>query len=229
MKRGALYYGLILLLLVSSCIGEDVINDSVEPELRILNSIESISVSEIYQFDVSFFNNVGEEESIDVIWNSSNTSVATVNENGLLSTISEGETTISVSALYEDTLISNFITVMVLEGEVINEPVEKYGDITTTSSYALSGSFTLTEIENSNDLLLSFDTNYNASTSLPGLYVYLTNNPNSTANAQSLGPVSVFSGSHTYTINDTGINDFSYLLYWCEPFGVKVGGGTINN
>lgn len=107
-------------------------------------------------------------------------------------------------------------------------PSIKSGTIATTSSYTLTGNFSLAQMASTNNLLLSLSENYQASTSLPGLYVYLTNNPNSIANARSLGPVSVFNGAHTYTIQNEGINNFSYLLYWCEPFGVKVGGGTIN-
>ncbi|MCT4630730.1 Ig-like domain-containing protein [Winogradskyella sp.] len=229
MKKKSSLFTFLLLLLVFNCIGEDVINDTVEAELRILNNIENLSVSESHQFNISFFNNVGEEEPITVSWTSSNTSVAVITQEGLLSGVSEGETTISVSAQYNNTLVENSTIVTIVDGEVINLPNEKSGNIVTTSSYALSGSFTLTEIENTENLLLSFSDDYNASTSLPGLYLYLTNNPNSIANAQSLGPVSVFNGSHTYTIDNTGINDFSYLLYWCEPFGVKVGGGTIND
>ncbi|MEM9549152.1 MAG: hypothetical protein AAGA77_24405, partial [Bacteroidota bacterium] len=63
---------------------------------------------------------------------------------------------------------------------------------------------------------------------LPGLYVYLTNNRNTTANALEIGAVEVFNGAHTYTVEDVGINDYKFLLYFCKPFNVKVGDGEIN-
>lgn len=103
----------------------------------------------------------------------------------------------------------------------------KSGTIATTSDYELMGSFTLSSIENTNNLLLTLNANYVASTELPGLYVYLTNDANSVANALSLGPVEVFTGAHNYIIENVNLTDYTYLLYWCEPFSVKVGGGVI--
>ncbi|MCB4807371.1 DM13 domain-containing protein [Tamlana sp. 62-3] len=105
--------------------------------------------------------------------------------------------------------------------------VSKSGFVATTSDYELMGSFTLSSIENTNNLLLTLNENYVASTELPGLYVYLTNDANSVTNALSLGPVEVFSGAHNYIIENVNLTDYTYLLYWCEPFSVKVGGGDI--
>ena len=126
--------------------------------------------------------------------------------------------------------IEETFDIMVLSS-VVNPPTpqEKSGTIATTSSYVLSGTFTLSELENSGDLRLSINDDYVADTALPGLYLYLTNNPSSIANALELGPVTVFNGAHQYTISDTGINDYSHLLYWCKPFTVKVGDGEIED
>ena len=91
----------------------------------------------------------------------------------------------------------------------------------------LAGDFTLTD--DNGDLTLSLAENYVASSNLPGLYVYLSNNPNSSANAYEIGAVTVFNGAHTYDLPDTiGIYDYQYLLYYCKPFSAKVGVGTIN-
>ncbi|WP_411766061.1 Ig-like domain-containing protein [Winogradskyella sp. A3E31] len=230
MKKITLLFFLVSTSLCFNCIGEDVINDEVTPEVRILNPIESLSVSETYQLNATFFNNVGQIENSTINWSSSNENVATIDENGVISGLSEGESTIKASVNFNNSLVEDSSTITVIMGEVDTPNTSgKSGIIETTSSYTLTGSFTLSEIENSDDLLLSIAEDYNASTSLPGLYLYLTNNPNSVANALSLGPVVVFNGAHSYTITDTGINDYSYLLYWCEPFSVKVGGGTIDD
>jgi hypothetical protein len=230
MKKRFLILSFILLSAFISCIGEDIINDEVSPEVRILNPISQIRVSETYQFNATYFNSVGQSEVINIAWSSSVESVATINANGLLTGISEGQTNIKALVnLNNNTVVEAISTVTIVMGEVQQNTNTKSGAIATTSSYNLTGNFTLKAIENTNNLLLSLANNYKASTNLPGLYVYLTNNPNSIANARSLGPVTVFEGSHTYTIQNVGLNDYSYLLYWCEPFGVKVGGGQINN
>jgi len=305
--------------LLYNCVGEDVINDTIPEEIRFLNPVESISASETYQLNVRFFNNIGEEDAVTINWTSDNTSIATINANGLLTGISEGNTNIKAQATIDSKIVENTIPITITpdtsgpksdeivflnpkaniaisethqynvkfynnSGEeeavnmtwsssnpssvtvganglitgvsvgtaiikaqtvVNNETIEnttsititeadqntnlKSGTIKTTSSYNLKGSFTLSEIENSNNLKLSIESDYQASTSLPGLYVYLSNNPNSIGSALEIGAVTIFNGAHSYTINNKGINDYAYVLYWCKPFGVKVGDGKINN
>ncbi|WP_179375550.1 hypothetical protein [Winogradskyella wichelsiae] len=218
-----------LFLMQTSCIGEDIINDFIEPELRILNPISSLPVPETYQLNTAYFNNIGIEEEAIVTWTSSNANIITINSSGFLTAISEGTAIISASVQENDVFLEESFTITITEDGtvIIIEPIVKAGTIATTSSYLLTGTFTLQEQENSDDLLLSVNSDYQATTSLPGLYLYLTNNPNSISGAYSVGPVSVFNGAHTYTIPDTNINDYTYLLYWCQPFGVKVGTGEI--
>ena len=109
----------------------------------------------------------------------------------------------------------------------VEDPVRFEGMITTTSNYELGGSFVLETLDN-DVLRLSLGDDYQASTSLPGLYIYLGNNPTSIADAYEIGPVTVFQGTHFYNLPSTiSIYDYSYILYWCKPFGVKVGEGQI--
>lgn len=99
------------------------------------------------------------------------------------------------------------------------------GKIKTTSTYELSGDYVLKS--EGADLLLSLDDNYEASNALPVLYIYLSNNSASIEDALEIGAVTVFKGAHSYTIPNTGINDYAYILYFCKPFNVKVGEGVI--
>ena len=90
----------------------------------------------------------------------------------------------------------------------------------------MTGHFTLSV--NDDKLLIDIQDDYRASTALPGLFVYLTNNPNTTVGALEIGAVQVFSGAHSYELENVDINDYNYLLYFCKPFNVKVGDGEIN-
>jgi len=229
MIRKYAFWFVSIFILQTSCIGEDVITDFIEPQLRILNPISSLPVSETHQFNAAYFNNIGIEEETTVTWSSSNETIATINSSGLLAAISEGVSTISASIQDNDIFLEEIFSVTISESgtTVIIDPIIKSGTIVTTSSYLLTGTFTIEEQENSDNLLLSVNSDYQATTSLPGLYLYLTNNPNSISGAYSVGPVSVFNGAHTYSIPETNINDYAYLLYWCQPFGVKVGTGEI--
>ena len=115
---------------------------------------------------------------------------------------------------------------MAVGGSTVNNN-EQSGSIRTTSSYVLSGDFVIRDNGNGG-ITISFVDDYEASTALPGLYVYLTNNPNTTAGAKEVGKVRVFNGAHEYTVDDASLFTYSHLLYYCKPFNVKVGDGAIN-
>lgn len=220
-----------ILFLLSSCIGEDIIDDSIDEAVRIDNPVVNLEVGEIHQFEATYFNNVGQAEEAAILWSSTDESIISITQDGLATGVTEGMITISAAVILDDVnVLSNNTLTVVEASEEEEEPIAivKSGIIETTSSYTLEGAFIFEEILESDSVRLSFNDSYQASTNLPGLYLYLTNNPNSIANAYNAGPVSVFDGAHSYDFDDVQINDFQYLLYWCEPFSVKVGEGTIN-
>ena len=216
-----------LILCVAGCIKDDFIDDSVEPVVRISNALDTLAIDTTYQFMANYFNNVGVQTNVDFEWTSSDPSVISINSNtGLAQPVSLGSSTISVGIAGNSSGPMDSHIVTVGENTVEPDPVTRTGTIATTSTYLLTGDFTLTEV--GAGCVLEFSGNYEASTSLPGLYVYLTNNPNTTAGAYEIGPVSVFSGAHSYTLPDVDILDYSHVLYFCAPFNVKVGDGLIN-
>ena len=96
------------------------------------------------------------------------------------------------------------------------------GQIYSTSGYVLQGNYRYEN--NGTQIILSLDETYRASSSLPGLYLYLTNNPNSPEDGYEVEKVPVFAGAHSYTLPmSIGLMDYKYLLYWCKPFRVEVG------
>lgn len=209
---------------LTSCIKDDLVEDFVEPTIRITTSPDTIQFNTTFQFEFMYLNNIGQEEEVDAIWSSSDITVIEIDNNGLATAISEGQSDISVEYSNGENLLKETFTVYVGANTVISAP-DKTGTIQSTSSYALGGSFTLNE--DGNNLILEFADDYNASTALPGLYVYLTNNRNSIANAFEISAVETFNGSHSYTIEGVGINEYQFLLYFCKPFNVKVGDGDI--
>ena len=100
------------------------------------------------------------------------------------------------------------------------------GEIISTSSYILEGNFRYEH--NGTQITLSLDENYRASTSLPGLYLNLGNNPNTVNGAIEIAKVTVFNGAHEYILPPSiELADYKYLIYWCKPFSVPVGEGAI--
>ncbi|MEL7160606.1 MAG: hypothetical protein AAFN92_07595, partial [Bacteroidota bacterium] len=109
---------------------------------------------------------------------------------------------------------------------VVVETTERKGTVATTTFYDLEGTFTLTE-QTDGSLKLALDADYVADDGLPGLYVYLSNNPNSNAGAYEIGAVTVFRGAHEYIFSGPELGEYDYVLYYCKPFSVKVGHGDI--
>lgn len=212
------------LFLFTACIKDDFVFDTVDPLLRIDQSVDTLALGTDFQFTALYLNNIGVAEDISILWQSSAPDIISINANGLATALQNGSATISAAFNDGDQLLEDAIEVHTGEATVMAAN-ERSGRITTTSSYELSGDFTLST--EGNDLLLSIAENYRASTALPGLYVYLTNNPSTIANAYEIGAVETFSGAHTYSIPGLGLNDYNYVLYFCKPFNVKVGDGEI--
>lgn len=222
---------LFVAVLFTGCIGDDVIDDYVQPQIRITNPILEIEAGTNYQFEVSFLNNVGREESVAPVWASSAPELLTIDQNGLATGVAEGAATVTVA--FEDEFGETASRAYNLEvgasTVIVVEPMFRTGRVETTTFYDLEGDFTLAELpeEEEGDLKLSFGDDYMADNGLPGLFVYLSNNPNSTSGAFEIGEVQTFSGAHEYVISGIDLAEYRFVLYFCKPFNVKVGDGAI--
>ncbi|MEO0895565.1 MAG: DM13 domain-containing protein [Bacteroidota bacterium] len=214
---------------LSGCIGDDFVLDTVDPTIRIMESIDTLAVNDTYQFSYTYLNNVGaEDNSVTGTWLSSNPEVISIDQSGLATAHLIGRSLITVMATNTDgVIVTDSIELVVGENTVASNE-ERTGTIQTTSSYTLEGDFSMRE-ENGL-LILSVKENYRASSSLPGLYIYLTNNPNTTSGALEISKVGIFSGAHEYQIpGNISLNEYSHVLYFCKPFNVKVGDGEFDN
>lgn len=209
---------------LSGCIKDDFIEDETDPVLQITTQVDTLEINTTFQFQEKYLNNIGLEEAINGIWSSSAPSILSINELGLGTANAIGNATISVSYDNGMNVLKDSLEVVVGETTVITGQ-SIMGSIATTSSYALSGDFEYRE--NGDGVEIIFEDNYNASTALPGLYLYLSNNKSTTANALEIGMVEVYNGAHSYTVPNVGFNDYQYLLYFCKPFNVKVGDGEL--
>jgi hypothetical protein len=218
-------YTLLSALVLASCIGDDIIDDFVQPTIRIGSLPQSLAVGERYAISASLFGNTGMMVTdAALFYSSSDENLATIDQNGVLQALNKGTVSILVTGTYQGELFSAEEDLLI-DAETIEEPKSKRGRVATTSSYPLSGDFLMESTERG--VRISFDEDYMADTRLPGLYVYLTNNKNTNVGALELGRVEVFSGEHFYEVDGVGLDDFSHILYYCKPFNVKVGDGAI--
>lgn len=227
MKKSTLL--LVCLLISFSCLETDYIDDRVDPKINISNPLLTLKIEDSYPFQADYFNYVGEKiENPSVSWSSSDPSILEISESGLATAISFGSATITASLVTtEEELTITSQDLVTVSTATLTESIEFVGTVVSTSSYQLGGSYVLKVLDN-DVLRLSLGDDYVASTSLPGLYIYLGNNPNSIANAYEVAAVTVFEGAHFYDLPESiGLYDYNYILYWCKPFGVKVGEGQI--
>lgn len=217
---------MLFLGLLQGCVGTDVIDDLVDVKIEITNPIMSLKIGDSYALMHRYLNNVGMEEAAEVTWVSSNEAALSVDGNGSVTALQAGVSEISV-VLTKNNQIMDKISVEASSETVVLASGAKSGVIATTSSYPLSGDFVITNVDGG--VKIDVADNYTADTGLPGLYVYLSNNPSTTSGALEIGAVTVFSGAHSYDVSaeELTVDTYAYLLYFCKPFNVKVGHGEI--
>jgi len=236
MRRFSWSYFLPLFLL-QSCIGEDLINDFVDERVTIVNPIDSLELSKTYTFQARFFNNAGLEKVLPIQWSTSDPLIASVSDQGLVTGLKAGLVKIIAKAqLTAEKTVADTVKIQVANkktsgggttGGGTSGTVLRTGTLRSTSNYALKGDFSISRNATGN-LVISLSDPYVADTNLPGLYVYLTNNPNTAKDAYEIGKVTVFKGAHSYVLpTSIELNSYSHILYWCKPFSVKVGEGAI--
>lgn len=219
---------LFITLLFGGCIGDDIIFDTVPEALRIINPLDTLAVGDTYAFELLFTNNVGVEESRAAVWTSSDPNVLEIDDSGLATGINKGQATVTATVELADQSTLSTSKMVVVDEETVTDPGDnsRQGTIRTTSNYVLQGSFEVRK--DGTNLIIDIFEDYEATSALPGLYVYLSNNPSTTQGALEIGAVEVFKGAHSYTVGgDIALNQYQYLLYFCKPFNVKVGDGEI--
>ena len=96
MKRPLLLCFISLLFL--QCIGEDFIDDYVEPNLRITNPIVSIREGLSYQFQARFFDESGTKvENPNFSWTATPPSALHISNDGTITALAAGEVSVHVS------------------------------------------------------------------------------------------------------------------------------------
>ena len=120
---------------------------TVTPTLQISNGIAQINVGTEYLFEIQFTDELGMETLPDtVLWESSNSEVLSVDENGTLTAVSAGTASVTVSTLVSDTLILYTNSIQVVNPVMVSTVTSYTGIVETTSSYQLEGTFTLAVI-----------------------------------------------------------------------------------
>lgn len=187
-------------------------------EVVLSASGNSISVGQELAFTAEALNVNGDPVSgANFTWSSSEPALLSVDANGVATGQSVGTATVSaeadgVSSLPYTVLVSPMVT------------TSRTGNFVSSGGYTVNGSVTMS-VEPNGDLKLDFDNTFTTSNG-PGLYIYLSN---STAGGLSVASLPSTSGPFSVIVPGTiGINDYDFVLIWCEPFGVTFGYAELN-
>jgi Electron transfer DM13 len=221
---------LVLGILVSiyACIGDEFVEDFMMPRLEVSNPIDSLKIGDSYQYNYRYFNNIGAIDStVEVNWQSLNPTLLEITNNGLATALSMGTAQIVLSS-FTNPAIFDTVSVVTNASETSqpDDPTVRNGVIMTTSNYLLEGDVQL--VNQDSIFILELASNFRATTALPGLYIYLTNNPATNSGALEIGAITQFTGAQEFALPSlANINDYDYVLFYCKPFAVKVGDGKL--
>ncbi len=202
-------------------------SDPLPREVAITRSISELTIGSTFQFEATLFNEQGQiDEDAAFVWSSSNTSVLTVSTNGLV--FGAGEGSAFISAMAEGLEANLEVIVLAVQDETDDEELIREGTLSGRGGYDISGTFRLTQ--NESGLILTLE-NPGIDPSAPGPYYYLSNRDNQVAGGINLGKAdpTIASINITADFPTTSINDFDYLVVWCEPFSVTLGSGEFSD
>lgn len=197
-----------------------------DPTLVLNNPLEELALGSSHQLSYTYTDELGLETTPAFLqWVSSDEAVIEVDALGQVVALSAGSSVVTVTATSLDgQIVETELTITVPEPTVVD--VIRRGSMSSASGYGLRGDFSL-RVEGE-ELVLEFEDNYNFD-GAPGPILYLSNNPTTPASTDyQVGGVTATSGAHTYRIplSEVGLDDFSHLLYWCEPFNIRLGFGS---
>ncbi|MEO0338450.1 MAG: DM13 domain-containing protein [Bacteroidota bacterium] len=191
---------------------------SIDPEalasITISASQMNLSIGDSLQLTAALSNAIGMPLTNKVIsWESTNSDVCSVDENGLVIALADGNTQIIASS---EGLSSLPIPLMVGDTSF-----SRIGTFQSLNGYNVEGTVTLSGSTGGAIVLMGEDFR---SQSGPGLYVYLSPNATNVSGGINLGKLEAQSGVQSYALPDNvNPDDFDHILIYCQPFRVPFG------
>ena len=150
-------------------------------------------------------------------WTSNNTAVATVDQNGLVTGVTDGVATITASA---NNVASQAYEITIGTGGA--SQASRTAQFSGANNYRVSGNASLAAA--GSGVKLSLESNF-SSQSGPGLYLYLSNSATSVSGGIEIGKLRKTSGSDEYTIDGVSLDQYKFVIVYCKPFGAAFGFG----
>jgi hypothetical protein len=154
-------------------------------------------------------------EGKEIEWESSDVSVIEISE-GVIKALTNGKSTISA---HTEGISSQPLIIEVSEVGL------REGSFEGAAGHKAAGKAMLS-MANSG-VLLELSDDFSADNG-PGLYLYLSNQPNNVDAGVEIAPLTKLSGPSSYGIEGVSLADFNYVIIYCKPFKVVVGRAQLN-
>ncbi len=178
--------------------------------VRIEGDTTNMEIDEMRQLTAVLRNVAGDVLVGEVSWMSNNTAIASVDDNGLVTAVSDGVTNIVG--------ISDDVSSVPFEIAVGANHVTRTGMFSGRNGYNAQGTAILETI--GAETILAFGGNF-ITQSGPGLYVYLSPNAQNVVGGLSLGELKSTSGAQAYDLpGSANPAMYDYVIIYCKPFGV---------
>ncbi|MEQ9300380.1 MAG: DM13 domain-containing protein [Cyclobacteriaceae bacterium] len=221
MKR-YLYLGIVLLLL-QSCVGTDILEVEPIPERIVFTErLISIELGSTFSFSATHFDALGDPTNDVVQWSSSNPELLSIDSQGLATALSRGNVTVTAVS-------GEAVNTMAFEvgDETILAGTQRTGTFEGLNRYTVQGKFTL--FLEGDQLSLRLEDDFQADNG-PGLYLYLATSGGSVTGGVQIGPLDANSGSQLYAIPaGVTLETYDFVIVYCQPFGVPFGFGEFDN
>lgn len=213
----------LVILLMQGCIKDTFLDDRVDPSFSIVSYASSLKQADSFQFEARFLDEVGRPAIKQWSWSTKQDTVLLVSNAGVVEGLNYGEAQVYVE-MDEAPFLKDSLLVTIGDTTILASS-DRRGVLKSSSSYALRGDFIL--VQDGAELRLDLLETFYTSDAIPGLFVYLSNNPNSIDQAYEIGRVTQFAGAHSYLFSGPDLRDFSYVLFYCKPFNARVGHGQM--
>jgi len=190
-----------------------VVNDpTAVASVIITGNNNSLTVGATLQLSASARNAAGNAVlQYPITWQSANPTVATVNNNGLVTGVANGTTEITATAN----------NIKSLPFQISIGTNERVGTFSGRRGYTVMGTGRVRKVNGT--FIVSLDADFSASSG-PGLHVYLSDSDATASAGVDLGDLKSRTGAQSYEVpTNIDANAFKYVLIYCKPFSVTFG------
>ena len=204
------------IMLFSSCIGTDLIEETEVPEqILISTNISSIKIGDKVQLGAVYTNKYGMTENKQIIWSTSTPEIVSVTSSGLVSALKAGDAVIKANAANAE----SFSIIKVSADPVTETGINTRSGIFMSAgsgSYTVAGDVMITTQDGKSKITVK--DNFKASIG-PSLFLLLTNHKNGSYMVVNNNPA--INGTSAQ-ISLTRLTNFQGAMSWDVPAGVDV-------